>query len=71
MAFDKDKAIAKGMQALGTTGPAAALGAAIGYGLPGSMRELRGHEQVIAAASTMLISVVFNVIRNWWKHRHR
>ena len=42
MAFDTKKAIEKGFQALGTTGPAAAVGAVIGYGLPGSVKELRG-----------------------------
>ncbi len=70
MAFDTKKAIEKGFQALGTTGPAAAVGAVIGYGLPGSVKELRGQEQVIAVVSTTLISVVFNIVRNWWKHRH-
>ncbi len=69
MAFDSENAIKKGLQALGTTGPAAALGTAIGYGLPGSVRELQGQEQVVAAIATTLISVLFNVVRNWWKHR--
>jgi len=69
MAFDSKKAVDKGLQALGTTGPAAALGAAIGYGLPGSIGELQGHEQAIAVVSTTLIAMVFNMVRNWWKHR--
>ena len=71
MAFDKDRAVEKGMQALGMTGPAAALGAAIGYGLPGSIHELRGQEPILTAVSTTLVSALFNVIRNWWKHRSR
>jgi len=49
LAFDTKKAIEKGVQALGTTGPAAAVGAVIGYGLPGSVRELQGQEQVRAS----------------------
>ena len=69
MAFDKDRAIEKGVQALGTTGPAAAIGAAIGYGLPGSIKELRGSEPALVAVSTTLVAVIFNAIRNWWKHR--
>ena len=71
MGFDSEKAIKKGLQTLGTTGPAAALGTAIGYGLPGSIRELQGQEQIVAAISTTLISVMFNIIRNWWKHRRQ
>lgn len=71
LAFDTEKAIEKGFQALGTTGPAAALGMVIGYGLPGSVKELRGQEQVIAAASTTLISIALNIVRNWWKHRRK
>jgi hypothetical protein len=70
MAFDTQKAIAKGGQALTTTGPAAAVGAVIGYGLPGALKELRGNEEIVAAVSTTVLSVLFNVIRNWWKHRY-
>ncbi len=69
MAFDTKKAVEKGFQTLGTTGPAAAIGAVIGYGLPGSVKELQGQEHVVAAASTTLISIALNMFRNWWKHR--
>ncbi|GAB4332536.1 MAG: hypothetical protein Kow0099_04310 [Candidatus Abyssubacteria bacterium] len=71
MAFDSDKAVEKGLQALQTTGPAAALGAVIAYGLPGAVRELRGQEEVVAAVSTTLFAMLFNALRNWWKHRHQ
>lgn len=71
MTFYSGKAIEKGLQTLGTTGPAAALGTAIGYGLPGSIKVLQGYEQAVAAISTTLISMTFNVMRNWWKHRHQ
>ena len=69
MAFNTGKAVEKGFQALATTGPAAACGAAVAYGLPGAVKELRGQEEVVAALSTTLFSMVFNVLRNWWKHR--
>ena len=71
MAFNTQKAIEKGLQALGTTGSAAAAGAVLGYGLPGAVKELRGQEQILAAVSTTLFSMVFNVFRNWWKHRNQ
>jgi hypothetical protein len=69
MPFDMRKAIEKSGQALQTTGPAAAIGAAIGYGLPGAVKELRGQEEIVAAVSTTLFSMAFNVLRNWLKHR--
>lgn len=69
MAFDTGKAIEKGGQALQTTGPAAAIGAVIGYGLPGAVKELRGQEEIVAAVSTTLFAVAFNIFRNWLKHR--
>jgi hypothetical protein len=70
MGFNTKKAVEKGFQALETTGPAAAVGAIVGYGLPGSVKELRGQEEIMAAVTTTLCSIVFNVVRNWWKHRH-
>jgi hypothetical protein len=70
MGFDTEKALQKGAQALGTAGPAAALGAVVGYGLPGSVKELRGQEQALAAVTTTLFAMLFNITRNWWKHRH-
>ena len=51
MAFNTQKAIEKGLQALGTTGSAAAAGAVLGYGLPGAVKELRGQEQILAHAA--------------------
>jgi hypothetical protein len=69
MGFNTEKALEKGVQALGTAGPAAALGAAVGYGLPGSVKELRGQEEALTIVSTTLFAMLFNVVRNWWKHR--
>jgi hypothetical protein len=69
MGFNTEKALEKGAQALATAGPAAALGAAVGYGLPGSVKELRGQEEALAVVTTTLFAMLFNVMRNWWKHR--
>lgn len=69
MGFNTEKAVQKGAQALVTAGPAAALGAALGYGLPGSVKELRGQEEALTAISATIFAILFNVVRNWWKHR--
>lgn len=69
MGFNTEKAVEKGAQALATAGPAAGLGAAVGYGLPGSVKELRGQEEALTAVTTALFAMLFNITRNWWKHR--